>query len=511
MEKREKEERKLMFDEIQRLKLSSSARVRDLEFDKATCWKLNDIELFLGRSELPLLDASLLSDCIERVVEANSEPQSEWNSLLTFLGCNVCDTHAVNNSLVNLTDRDGTKHYPDFSFVVGSTVLWERLVWVAELKKDLTDAKWRDAVVQVFSRLFELFDHQSERVVVPSIVLDKKSVSFVRVERNAHRELQLFVSERLQLFKNVDGAWSFSEHGELLRRFLSLSPSQCGYVNVVMPIFLGKKMQSILRPGLTTCVYVGEDGHVYKKGPRVAHEAAMLRLVEKLVPSVCPEVLTFEGDVLCMPAGMDVRGVFNEVDVAVLASQLFWHVYQVHECGLVHGDIKPGNVLRMCAVPQKYVLCDWDSATDQQADVDVERRCTAGFCEPGPLNCVTPEDFDLLGVYWTVAYVLASKTQGSRIGASAWLKDQIKWMSPPPGALPQIQWFLRDQFHNGLRLTHPRELVDQFYAISGAKNCEEWIFEVRKLELRSRWPVCPQQLLEQLWKKVSENGGVQQP
>jgi hypothetical protein len=212
-----------------------------------------------------------------------------------------------------------------------------------------------------------------------------------------------------------------------------------------------------------------------------------------------------------MAAGTDVRGVFNEVDVALLSSQLFWHLYQVHECGLVHGDIKPGNVLRMSATPQQYVLCDWDSAMDREASEDVTRRCTAGFCETGPLNCVAPEDFDLLGVYWTVAYILAANVQGKPIGTSAWLRDQIKFMSPPPRAMPQIQWFLRDQIHNGMRLTHPRELVARFAAIPGTKSCFEWIVEVRKLEQKIGWPVCPEQLLEQLWRKGSEGGGFNNP
>ena len=428
--KRAEERQRRMDDEIQRLKLSSTAAARLEEFDKRQVWTLNDVTRFLGSNELAALDASGLSNCIKQVVNAKTEPQSQWGALFELFGCNLCDTHTVNDPAVNLTDRDGTKHYPDFSFVVGPSVLWERLVWVAELKKDLTDAAWRDAVVQVFSRVLELFDHQPERVVVPSIVLDRQSVSFVRLQRGPNRELQLFVSERLQLFENVGTDWLFTEHGVLLRRFLGLSPSDCGYVSVEMPILLGKKMRSILRPGLTTSVYIGEDGLVYKKGPRVAREAEMLHRVEKLFPSVCPKVFVCEGDVLCMAAGTDVRGVLKEVDVALLASQLFWHVYQVHECGLVHGDIKPGNVLRMSARPQQYVLCDWDSATEWEAGEDVTRRCTAGFCEAGPLNCVTLEDFDLLGVYWTVAYILASIGKGGPIGTSAWLRDQIKCMSP---------------------------------------------------------------------------------
>ena len=161
-----------------------------------------------------------------------------------------------------------------------------------------------------------------------------------------------------------------------------------------MPVLLGQTMQSMLRPGLTTSVYIGKDELVYKKGPRVALEAKMLHRVEKLLPRVCPKVFACEGDVLCMAAGSDVRGVLNEVDVAVLASQLFWHVYQVHECGLVHGDIKPGNVLRMSATPQQYVLCDWDSAAEWKDGVAVTTRCTAGFCETGCLTCKTLEDFD---------------------------------------------------------------------------------------------------------------------
>jgi hypothetical protein len=245
-QKRMDEEQKRMEDEIQRLKLSSTAATRWEEFDKRQLWTLNDVVRFLGSNELPALDSSGLSDCITQVVKAKSEPQSEWNTLFKLLGCNLCDTHAVNDPAVNLTDRDGTKHYPDFSSVVGPRVLWEKLVWVAELKKDLTDALWRDAVVQVFSRVLELFDRQPERVVVPSIVLGRKSVSFVRFERGVKRELQLFVSERLQLFEKVGTAWSFTEYGVLLRRFLGLSPSDCGYVNVKMPILLGMSMQSIL-------------------------------------------------------------------------------------------------------------------------------------------------------------------------------------------------------------------------------------------------------------------------
>lgn len=154
-------------------------------------------------------------------------------------------------------------------------------------------------------------------------------------------------------------------------------------------------MPSTLRHGLETCVYIGEDQRVYKR-----------QRCFRSWYSVSVQLFMAARKMCCV--WCVCGGLILEVDVSLLASQLFWHLYLVHECGLVHGDIKPANVLRMSAEPQQYVLCDWDSAARLNVGEDIvisRRRCSAGFCETGLLNCESLED--LLGLYWTVAYMVA--------------------------------------------------------------------------------------------------------
>jgi hypothetical protein len=57
---------------------------------------------------------SVLVTFVAGVVQAKRKPQLEWNRLFDLLGCKVRDTHGINDDTCKLTDRDGTKHYPDF-------------------------------------------------------------------------------------------------------------------------------------------------------------------------------------------------------------------------------------------------------------------------------------------------------------------------------------------------------------------------------------------------------------
>jgi hypothetical protein len=200
------------------LKLSATAATRQEEFDKRLEWRVADIRRLVASVVVPDQPTlQILSSQIKRVQNANLEPQKEWKGLFELIGCrSLFDTHETNSC--HLVDRDGSKHFPDFSCAVGSTVIWERLVWIAELKKKLTDSEWRNAVVQAFSRIVEIFDHQPDREIVPSVVLDREYVSFVRVERGKGREFQLFVSERLRLFESTNGDANSSTRQVWIRR-----------------------------------------------------------------------------------------------------------------------------------------------------------------------------------------------------------------------------------------------------------------------------------------------------
>jgi hypothetical protein len=261
-------------------------------------------------------------------------------------------------------------------------------------------------------------------------------------------------------------------------------------------------MMSMLRRGLETSLFRGHDDLVYKIGPRVQNEVEILKQLQGCEPKVCPRLLRSDKDSLCFSLGEDVQGVFEEVSVKILASQLFWHLYLIHECGIVHGDIKPSNVLRMSREPEQYVFCDWDSAAKWQPGMDIpQRRCTRGFCETLLFSCTSPHDFDLLGLYWTVAFMHACQSEKKHIGTSTWLMSQVAAVTPSQGASAQVQWFLRGQVRDQ-RLTHPQDLVKAFFELRRAEMSKvEWIEKVREKEGREGWPACPDSLLSVFFSK----------
>jgi hypothetical protein len=194
LEEAMKERQKHMEDQIQRLKLMGTTMAMGEEFNKHIPWTVKELEEWL-KGDVELLPVKPL---VPTTTEA--EVQKWWvDALKDFPG--VKDTHAKGQ----LVGRDGVLHKPDLTMFVDSSTVWEKVDRIIELKTAIeTPTNRRDVVIQLFSRMIEVLDHQPDQTVLYAVGLDHANVCFVRLERSVKDPLSrtLYVSDSFCVFDN---------------------------------------------------------------------------------------------------------------------------------------------------------------------------------------------------------------------------------------------------------------------------------------------------------------------
>jgi hypothetical protein len=495
VEKQNKEEVKqnrkevaLLRDELQRVKLVSSTQAMQEEFDKHIQWKIGELEEWL-KGEVKLIQVSVME--ASKVEDA---VQRWWKNVLLANFSTMKDTHAKCNTLVG---RDGTMHKPDFTMTVGPSILWEKIDRVFELKPSIVcPAERRDVVVQLYARLVEVFDHQPERVVAYGIALDHANVCFVRAERDlsSPNVRRLYVSDCLNLFEKNE--WSI--HGRLLLRFLALSARECGFVEVVLPRILDVQMESVLCRRPDGVVYLA-GGLVFKKSKRAAREVAFLRELSECLPRVCPSISLFDEESFAMGLGQDSRSV-EHLDLNRLTSDLFWGIYQLHEKGISHCDIKPSNVVLMDG---SFCLIDFDAAIHLNRNEE-RTRYTKEFATSTMLSEREETDWDLVGLFWTVTFFYARQCAGHQWRSSHWTEEtRFKWgweMITNEKSVLRRLILVPAALTAPCTLMHPRRVMSLYLELT-RDAMSSWIDSVRKLETEKGWPPCPLHVLERCFNK----------
>jgi hypothetical protein len=352
--------------------------------------------------------------------------------------------------------------------------------------------------MQVFRRLMELLDHQPHRTRAYGIGLDALHVCFVRIECNLDNpqgERRLYASAPLVLF-NSDCTWG--EHGQLLLRFLRLTPAALDFVDVELPVLLGVKMETVLCHRAGAILYRAAQT-VYKVGERADHEHAMLERLMSCQPPVCPHVMGHAAGVVAMEAGTDVR-VAVDLNLAALARDLYWAVYQLHEARIVHCDIKPANVVRM--PDGQHCLVDFDRALDLKSGAIDRLVWTEGFnhLEDVIAEEEGPEDFDLESVFWTVVYLwaLQQRQQPGRLRQrlDEWHSHRGEFAIKAYKHCPAARALVAQVDDVSLRLRHPRTIMQRLLAVRVAgDSVDSWLSKVREEEARLGTLLCPEPLL----------------
>lgn len=482
-------------DTIQRLKLVSTTQAIQEEYNKHVPWKIDEVEHWL-KGEVESFD-------VQPLEKQKLEPpvQNWWSDMLLGRFPSVIDTH----SKCELLGKDGTQHKPDFTMVCGPSVLWERLDRVLEVRPSIiTVAEKRDVVIQVYTRLIEVLDHQPERVVVYGAALDHANACFVRVERKLSdpNNRTLFVSDCLKLFQVQEDTKSvWSDHGELLLRFLNLSAVDCGYVEVKLPKVLGVEMESVLCRRKNVVLYLADDA-VYKVTKEAQKESEFLKRLKSCNPQVCPGLLNSKGDAFSMQKGIDARAV-EKLNLAQLTKDLFWAIYQMHDVGVVHCDIKPSNVVLLNNV---FCLIDFDAAIHWRDAGAQRRRWTKEFASSGLILEQDTKDYDMVGLFWTVTFFVARKELEEKWRSSNWTKaTRLEWgldMITNENSLLRGLGVVPSNERYPCRLVHPSQVIREFKELRKENDSQEsWIQQVRRVEAERGWPSCPLPILEQVWKE----------
>jgi hypothetical protein len=239
---------------------------------------------------------------------------------------------------------------------------------------------------------------------------------------------------------------------------------------------------------------------VYKVGSAAAMEAGFMKQLAGCRPCVCPVILAADDTAFSMEFGQDSRNV-EDLDIAELSRDLYWAIFQLHECNVVHSDIKPSNVVLLDDV---YCLIDFDAAVSLNSGALERRRSTEAFSSSDLFAESDCKDWDLVGMLGTVTFFTARAQAGKSWRSSEWgVRTRDCWglkmvadrtsVLRSAGVVPDGQL--------GSRLVHPREHMKAYCKLKrGDEDVESWIQHVRKLELEKRWFACPKQILEQYFK-----------
>jgi serine/threonine protein kinase len=193
-----------------------------------------------------------------------------------------------------------------------------------------------------------------------------------------------------------------------------------------------------------------------------------------------------------------------DLDLARLACDLYWAVYQLHEARVVHCDIKPANVVRM--VDGQHRLVDFDRALD--LNCGRERTVwTEGFDHHDDVIVQErPEDFDLEGVFWTVVYLWALKRQQQQHGKPSqrvhhWHLVRGELAVKARKGCPEAHALVAELGDVALyRLRHPRDVMQRLLGLRATgDSADSWLSKARQEEARLGTLPCSELLLRRMF------------
>jgi hypothetical protein len=465
--------------------------------DAADRWPLDQVQALFGQAEplaVPLGLAAAIGEL--QAAEGAVDRAAKLGALVKLLDGEVADVGAAR--LVG--DHGEFVAAGLCRFAPGAKRAWEDVVWLGSFVPSLRDSAEQNAAAARWEAAAgRILEHQPGRASCLGWLSDGRRACFVRAERT-----RLCVSESVTLFAPCDTGggrqWELTKDGELLLRFLALTPEQMEFQATVLPVVLGVRMEACLRRGAraANAVYLA-GGRVFKVGASAAWEVSVMEeLRRSCCLKICPAAAGLaDCSAFAMEQCEELRAQCRTVALDALAASLFWKLYEMHQSGVIHADVKPSNVL--CDSGGEFLFTDFDATVKWMPGLPepLRARLTKHFAEATMMAVVSPRDWDLEGLFWTLVYV--------------WARQQDPPMAAWDGSVRQnlaveaaASWGpLQRYFSDTLgrrQLLHPSVCMAKYVkARSDGDNWESWRDAVRAIEACNGWLCCPDKLLQKVF------------
>ena len=185
--------------------------------------------------------------------------------------------------------------------------------------------------------------------------------------------------------------------------------------------------------------------------------------------------------------------------VETVVGSVFWALRLLHEGGVGHNDVKPGNIL--VTREGRVVLCDAGSAFDLKGKWPHTRGCTEAFCGTRLFAAQTDADarlWDVEGLLWTGLYLVSCVRDGKAMSYRRWNDERAKWLLDPSvlevQSPPRLVCFFENAWNR--KLADPAACLRVLDGLDRKEGVAAFLDAARQLEAAHGFFPCPEAILK---------------